>query len=135
MSKNKKKLKTRSSCWSCYQNHQEKVRSNLGVTRFRKCNTTAADNEAICCKMANVQIILSKFSTFENVSRYFNLTYQPYLTMLHKQICQFAIYLFMIFLISKKKNEMFLNLLIWSIFQLKIDQTAKFNETKFEILH
>ena len=105
-----KKTKDKVFLLKCYQNHQEKVRSNLGVTRFRKCDTTAADNEAICCKMANVQIILSKFSTFENVSHYLNLTflvmisygtkennYQSYLTMLH---------------ISKKKNEMFLNLLI-----------------------
>ena len=42
------------------KHYQETLRSTLDVTRFHKCDTTAADNEAICCKMANVQIVLSK---------------------------------------------------------------------------
>ena len=75
MSKSKKNKKHGLLVAVIIKYYQEKVRSNLDVTRFRKCNTTAADNEAICCKMANVQIILSKFSTFENVSRYLNLTF------------------------------------------------------------
>ena len=45
-------------------------------------------------------------------------------------VCNISIYD-----ISKKKNEIFLNLLILDIYELEIDQTAKFNETKFEVLH